>query len=78
MNTVSLSQDPPKSLTSIRIHSNTEITVVAADILYLAKQILTTHDQNILRIGPQMKSALVEMDVSSQLGYTNDLAMLSK
>lgn len=41
-------------------------TVVAAHFLYLAKLLLIAHDPNIPRIGPQMKSALAEMNVSNR------------
>ena len=39
--------------------------VVAAHSLYLAKLLLTAHDPTIPRMGPQMKSALAEMNVSN-------------
>ena len=41
------------------------VEVVAAHFLYLAKLLLTAHDPTIPRMGPQMKSALVEMNVSN-------------
>lgn len=58
-----LSQNP---LSSISLCTNTNAQVVAAHFLYLAKLLLTAHDPNIPRIGPQMKSALAEMKVSEQ------------
>ena len=45
--------------------ANVEVEVVAAHFLYLAKLLLTAHDPTTPRMGPQMKSALAEMNVSN-------------
>ena len=47
-----------------RITAEVEIEVVATHYLYLAKLLLTAHDPKIPRVGPQMKSAVAEMNVS--------------
>ncbi|CAF9925192.1 MAG: hypothetical protein ALECFALPRED_003083 [Alectoria fallacina] len=49
-----------------------KVKVVAAHFLYLAKLLLTAHDPNIPRIGPQMKSALAEMNETA-LSYVRML-----
>lgn len=52
--------------TGLNDRAKFEVEVVAAHFLYLAKLLLTAHDPTIPRMGPQMKSALAEMNVSNQ------------
>lgn len=45
----------------------TDEHVAAAHFFYMAKHLLTTHDANLPRIGPQMKSAAVAMQETALL-----------
>ena len=62
MSTVSFGPNPPTVSSNTKI----EVEVVAAQFLYLAKLLLTAHDPSIPRIGPLMKSAQAEMNVSNR------------
>ncbi|CAF9935383.1 hypothetical protein IMSHALPRED_010209 [Imshaugia aleurites] len=65
-------RDPSHDLWFPEVTFATDEHVVAAHFLYLAKLLLTAHDPNIPRIGPQMKSALAEMNETA-LSYVRML-----
>lgn len=54
-------RDPPTGKYFPEICYVTDEHVAAAHFFYMAKLLLTTHDPNLPRIGPQMKSAAVAM-----------------
>ena len=53
--------DPPNGRYFPEVCFVTDEHVAAAHFLYMAKLLLTTHDPNLPRIGPRMKSAAVAM-----------------